>query len=103
MRQVQCLSASVVRLSVHPRLVVAPWAVLDPPLGLQQQHRSRSKSHSACRTHAGASRLQPFFQPVAAKLALGDARIESLPLETRNVVWASDRAVATANAFLRRP
>src|ERR1035441_44624 len=103
LRQVQRLRPTVVDLAVDAILVVAARIVLNAILGIEQQDRARSKDHSVGRTHACASRLQTFFQAVFAQLALGHARIESHPLETRNVKRARDGAVTTADALVGVP
>ena len=72
-------------------------------LASDQQDGARPEDHGAGRTHARASRLQALREPVAAQFALGHARIEALPLETRDVIRAGNGAITAADAFFRRP
>src|SRR5271165_412757 len=103
MRQIQSLRSAVIGFAVHAILVVAARTVLNAALGLHQQHRPRSEDHRTRRADAGASRLQAFFQPLAAQFAFGHARVITLPLEARNVIRTGDRAVTAANALVGGP
>ena len=102
-REVQTLCAAVVSFPVDALLIVAAGIVVNAAFGLRQQDCARTEDHGAGGTNAGASRLQPFLQPVAAQLALGHAGVVPLPLKTRDVIRAGDSAVAAADTFLGRP
>jgi len=77
--------------------------ILDTLFGFRQQNRTRTKNYSSGGAHGGASRLEAFFEPIAAQLALCNARVVSLPLETRDVIRAGDSAVAAADTLVGRP
>src|SRR4051812_45736544 len=103
MREVKRLCAAIVRLSVNTVLVVAARILLNAVLRFKQKHGTRPVNDGASRADGGAAGLQAFGNPMIAEFALGDARVVSHPLETRDVVGACNCAVAAPNAVLGSP
>src|SRR5208282_1369188 len=101
--EIQGLRAAVVGFSINALLIVATGMILDALFGFGEQNRARTVNYSASGAHAGASGLEAFLQTIAAQLAFRDARVVSLPLETRDVIGTGDGAVPAADAFVGGP